>query len=96
MREQIEVTEDHKQIFEKEKNRILKELEEIKQMISEKKIRQEIHPVLKWGQSDSHVYIYLKLSHRFSSPGCIDVTSQPLFLINEKKILFQVECVQAT
>lgn len=71
-------------------------MEEIKQLISEKKQKQIVHPVFKWGQSKTHIFLYVKLSHRFGSPGCLDVTTQPQFKLNNRNFSFEVECIQAT
>ena len=64
--------------------------EDIRQSISimesrlkpEKK-RQMVRPVFKWGQTQHKVFITMKYSHRFDSPGCLDIDNQTL-LISKK------------
>ena len=42
--------------------------------------KQIVHPVMKWGQNYTHVLIYVKYSHRFDTPGCLDVWAKNLTL----------------
>lgn len=41
-------------------------------LISESKPKQFVTPVFKWGQSNEEIFIEIKLSHRFDSPGCLE------------------------
>ena len=44
----------------------------IDSLIVESKTKQFVVPVFKWGQSNEEIFIEIKLSHRFDSPGCLE------------------------
>ena len=44
----------------------------IDNLISLNKKKQKVSPVFKWGQSNEEIFMEIKLSHRFDSPGCIE------------------------
>ncbi len=96
MEEKYDLNNDLRRNFDSFKNNTLKELEVLKALISQNKNKQIIHPVFKWGQSKSDILIFMKLSHRFGSPGCLDVIKDPTISVDEFKFNFTVECIQAT
>lgn len=81
--------------FQTKKLEILSLLERITNTLSSKREKQIVVPVFQWGQSKDSILLQVKLSHRFGSPGCLDVTSDPVFNVESNKLLFQVECIQA-
>ena len=79
------------------KNDIIRELENLKNLISQKKKKQAIIPVFKWGQNKKKTFLFIKLSHRFDAPGCLEFSDEKPFLkIHSNKFIFEVNCVQAT
>lgn len=55
----------------------------------------EVAPVMKFGQSEDEVHVFLKLSHRFDSPGCLELTKEPEVSVDVDRLKFRAECVQA-
>jgi hypothetical protein len=90
------VDDDIKQEFDKFRNGVLKNLDNVSISISNAKKKQEVFPVMKWGQSASEVFIYVKLSHRFDAPGCLELIKDPEAHVKEKRLVLRAECVQAT
>ena len=82
--------------FETFKSTIHREMEALSITISNSKPKMEVAPVMKWGQSDNEVHIFLKLSHRFDSPGCLDLSKEPEVFLENNSLRFRAECVQAS
>lgn len=74
--------------FQTKKLEILSLLERITNTLSSKREKQIVVPVFQWGQSKDSIVLQVKLSHRFGSPGCLDVTSDPVFNVDSNKLLF--------
>ena len=71
-------------------------MESLSVAISNSKPKMEVAPVMKWGQSENEVHIFLKLSHRFDSPGCLELTKEPEAGLEKGILRFRAECVQAS
>lgn len=82
--------------FENFRAQMNKDLEALSVTISNSKPKMEVAPVMKWGQSHTEVHIFLKLSHRFDSPGCLELTVEPDLALNGNTLNFRAECVQAS
>lgn len=50
-------------------------------------------PVFMWGQSEDSILIHAKFSHRFDTPGCLDI-SEEIFEVKNKKLYYQANCMQ--
>lgn len=90
------VDDDIKQEFEKFRAGLTRGLDGVSISISNAKKKQEIAPVMKWGQNASEVFIFLKLSHRFDAPGCLELIKDPEVKVQDKRLTLRAECVQAT
>ena len=90
------VDDEIKQEFEKFRNGVLGSLDNVSITISNAKKKQEVFPVMKWGQSASEVFIHLKLSHRFDAPGCLELIKDPEAHVEGRRLILRAECVQAT
>lgn len=64
-------------IYEKELNRL--------KLINEEIVLGEsaCEPVLKWGQNDTHLFISMKMSHRWDSPPCLSTKQEFSSLTNQ-------------
>lgn len=71
------------------------DVEHLAVTISNFRPKMEVAPVMKWGQSDDEVHVFLKLSHRFDSPGCLELTKEPEVSVEGDRLRFRAECVQA-
>ncbi len=40
-------------------------------------------PVLKWGQNNTHIFLTMKLSHRWDSPPCLYTQKEHWSVIND-------------
>ena len=90
------VDESTKALFDNFKSEIHRDLESLTVILSNMKQKMEVAPVMKWGQSNSEVHIFLKLSHRFDSPGCLELIKEPETSFESGKLKFKAECVQAS
>lgn len=90
------VDDEIKQEFEKFRGSLTKGLDSVSISISNAKKKQEIAPVMKWGQNANEVFIFLKLSHRFDAPGCLELIKDPDVKVQERRLSLRAECVQAT
>jgi hypothetical protein len=75
-------------------------VQRIDNLIARSKKPQKVQPVFKWGQSNSEVFIEIKLSHRFDAPGCLDTLSREdvhdvISLTQGTSFRFSRKCVQA-
>lgn len=84
-----------KKEFEAFRTRLHEDLEHLGVTISNFRPKMEVAPVMKWGQSELEVHIFLKMSHRFDSPGCLELTKEPEVSIDGNRLRFMAECVQA-
>lgn len=84
-----------KKEFEAFRARLHQDLEYLGVTISNFKPKMEVAPVMKWGQSDGEVHIFLKMSHRFDAPGCLELTKEPEVSAQGNHLRFRAECVQA-
>lgn len=50
-------------------------------------------PVFMWGQSEDSIIIHVKFSHRFDTPGCLDI-SEETFEVKGKKLYYRANCMQ--
>ncbi len=90
------VDDDIKQEFEKFRAALVRNLDSVTISISNAKKKQEIAPVMKWGQNSEEVFIFFKLSHRFDAPGCLELIKDPEVKVTDKRLTLRAECVQAT
>lgn len=49
-------------------------------------------PVTKWGQNESHIFLSMKMSHRWDSPPCLN-TKKELSQLNNNTFEFTNICV---
>ena len=46
-----------------------------------------------WGQSEDSILLHVKFSHRFDTPGCLDI-SEEIFNVTGNKLYYQANCMQ--
>lgn len=66
-------------------------IKELDKLMAKTRKKQTLVPVFRWAQSNSEVFIEVKLSHRFDSPGCLDKIEETEFdkilSVENRKIL---------
>ena len=90
------IDDESKRIFDVFKTKVHRDLDSLTQLMNNFKQKMEVAPVMKWGQSETEVHIFLKLSHRFDSPGCLDLLKEPEMSFENNELHFKAECVQAS
>lgn len=50
-------------------------IKELDGLMAKSRKKQTVVPVFRWGQSLKEIFIEVKLSHRFDSPGCLEKIS---------------------
>lgn len=46
-----------------------------------------------WGQSEESIVVHVKFSHRFDTPGCLEI-SEETFEVKNNKLYYQANCMQ--
>lgn len=68
-------------------------LEGLLKIISQVKKALVAMPVFMWGQSEESIFVHVKFSHRFDTPGCLDITEE-IYEIKDNKLFYQANCMQ--
>ena len=68
-------------------------LDYLLKMISQVKKALVSLPVFMWGQSYESVVVHVKFSHRFDTPGCLDI-SEEKFEVRGRKLYYEARCMQ--
>jgi len=89
------IDESLKKEFESFRTRLHDDMEYLSVSIANFRPKMEVAPVMKWGQSEEEAHVFLKLSHRFDSPGCLELTKEPEVSVEGDHLRFRAECVQA-
>lgn len=71
-----------------------RELEKKQQLAMNFNKKKIVKPPIKWGQNYTHISIYLKYSHRFDTPGCLDVWGKNMTL-TDSRLSFRALGIQA-
>ena len=68
-------------------------LEHLLKMISQVKKALVTLPVFMWGQSQDSIVVHVKFSHRFDTPGCLDISEEE-FEVKNRKLYYRANCMQ--
>ena len=92
LKQQPRVSPDLVQLF-KESARVYDEtyISRLRKTASIANAHQIVEPTISWAQDLRHVYMEVKLAHRFDAPGCANHTDT-VIKISEKSIDLQVVC----
>ena len=69
---------------------ITRTLENSQTLATNFKHQMTVSPAFKWGQNYTHVLLYVKFSHRFDTPGCLDLWNHNMNA-NDTHFYFQAQ-----
>lgn len=77
-------------------NSIKSDLEKLVQLVSSAKKYHTVIPVVKWGQSEGLIKLHIKFSHRFDTPGCLELRDEKLEILNGQDFTYEAKCLQGS